>query len=161
MSLNISQPKILIMLVIAIGIGLVIHLTQREKMSSEWINIGEAESFDDYYSLGSTSVSPNKSLSIISLRTLKQPERFEDGNTYKSLVTKETIDCAKKTIKTESITLYADSFGAGTRIHGPELLATPALSYQTGSAGYEKIILLCEKYGGLTSLSSLAPEERI
>jgi hypothetical protein len=130
----------------------VVYVKPPSLFSGKWEKIGSTDKFTEYFNTSKIFSDEDLLVEIVAMRHYSARQTDEIRNkeiTYKSLVTYQTIDCFKETIKTTKIYLISGSFGNGPIVDEPfESLKSPR-PVKLNSIGHSKIKTICEKASNL------------
>lgn len=125
----------------------VVHIQRPSLFAAEWRKVSYSDNFSEYITPNKIEKNLDQTVDIVTMRNYFHPQTDTDlneGVTYKSHVSYETIDCFNQTITVNKLYLLADHFAKGPLVEEPLEPASKPIKVIPYSIGLSKVIEVCK-----------------
>ena len=134
----------------------IVHIQRPSLFAAEWRKVSYSDNFSEYINPKKFEKSLDPTVDIVTMRNYFYSQTNTDlneGVTYKSHVSYETVDCFNQTITVNKMYLLADHFAKGPLVEEPLEPVSKPVKVVPHSTGLTKVIEVCRLAGVQTDPS--------
>ena len=134
----------------------IVHVKRPSLFAAEWRKVSYSDNFSEYINPSKLEKNLDQTVDIVTMRNYFHPQSdsdLNDGATYKSHVSYETVDCFNQTIIVNKTYLLADHFARGPLVDDPIEPVSRPIKVVPYSIGLTKVMEVCKLAGVQTDSS--------